>query len=256
MTLCNVPCTPITCPSTTQACPDCGGNGWSMYNLINNPEHNLMKSHLCEITDVRGFPVEYRVLQSNFDYLFGEDAREVLSQPIPTKIIYNPEEETAILDIFGITGDNTLQYIYIPIEVFERDMTDTYLTWYGNVPVVPKVGDVITVTAFNRSYEITNVSKDQTIMLGMKFTYNIIARPFRFSEQSGEHREVHTGIIDGVPDPFEDIVTMPDGTTVVEKTYSTDSYGDNTTLESDSNVNYDYSREYVDPDFYAFQPKK
>lgn len=254
---CSVGCTPITncMASTTPACSGDCGSVWSLYNLVDNPEHTLMSNHLCEVADVVGFPVEYRVLLSNYDYLFGEDPNEKLSEPILTKVVYNPEEETAILDMFGITGDQTLQYMFIPISTFDRDMMDDYYRMFGtNVIVKPKVGDVITVLAFNRSYEITNVSQEQTIFLGKKFTYAIILRPFRFSEQSDEHREVHTGLDDGVPDPFSTIINMPDGSTMVEKQYSVEKFGDNNNLETESNTNYDYSLEN-DPDYFAFQSK-
>lgn len=230
-------------------CPE--GN-WSLYDVSPyNSEHLLMESHLCEIIDVVGYPIEYRVLLAEEDYLWGEDPNENLSDPVLTKVIYAPEQETAILDMFGISADDTIQYAIIPIPVFERDATRDFIEMFGpDVIVKPKVGDVITTLWNNRNYEIVNVSSEQTIFMAKKFTYEFILKPYRFSEQSDSHREVHTGSVD---DPFSSIVQGPSGD-IIQANYSVDNFGDNKGIEDESDTIHDYDTEN-DPDSYAFRKK-
>ena len=262
-------CTPIeSCLSGQSGCPsNCGENpsaapsasqpictppNWSMYDL-QSCEHNLFESSLCEITDISGFVIEYRVLKPKHDYLFGEDPNNTLSYPGITKCIYAPETETTILELFGLTADDTLQYMTIPKSVFTRDLSMVFTDTLGpSAFIQPRMGDVITTLWNNRHYEIASIDEEQNIFLGRKFTWDLVLRPFRFSEQSDEHREVHTGFPD---DPFESIVSggyeppeageVPD---LTEHTYFEDVFGDNDKIEKESNKIHDYK----DPDQHAF----
>lgn len=257
------------CTSTVDGLVDCGtvcnsgGNSgghcqpsnWSMYD-DNNPEYMIFESNLCEVTDISGFPIEYRTLLPKNDRLFGEDPNSGLSDPATTKVIYAPETESNLLDLFGLTADDTLQYMFIPKLIFSRDMSGIFEEFLGdNIAVRPRVGDVITTLWNNRNYEITNISEEDDIFLAKKYTYSLILKPFRFSEQSDEHREVHMGLPD---DPFASIVSGPSGD-YIQNNYATDNFGDNDVIDNESGDIYDYDDEgpqldvdFVDPDIDAF----
>ena len=277
MLQCN--CTPIeSCTSGNNGCPsDCGfpisaapsaapgclPPNWSIYDP-NNCEHNLFKEQLCEITDISGFPIEYRILLPKHDYLWGEDSNSNLSYPSITKCIYAPETETSILDVFGFTADDTLQFMTIPMAIFTRDLSMMFYDIYPNgsphtppntppsggpIFVQPQIGDVITTLWNNRHYEITSIESEQNIFLGKKFTWDMILKPFRFSEQSDDHREVHTGFPD---DPFEGLVSgtyeppiKGESENIVERNYFEDNFGDNKNVQNESD-------KISDPDLDAF----
>jgi len=263
MLSCN--CTPIEsctaengCPSdcgnapTSASQPICSKPNWSMYDL-DSCEHNLFQSSICEITDISGFPIEYRILKPKHDYLFGEDPNNKLSYPSVTKCIYAPETETTILEIFGLTADDTLQYMTIPKAMFVRDLTSVFTDTLGpSAFIQPRMGDVIRTLWNDRHYEIASIDEEQNIFLGKKFTWDLVLRPFRFSEQSDEHREVHTGLPD---DPFDDIITgdyeppeKGEVPNLSKHTYFEHTFGDNTNIEHESDEIHDYP----DPDERAF----
>lgn len=245
-----IPCeTGSVCSSGSGLCEP---PNWSMYDL-DTCEHNLFESTLCEITDIQGFPFEYRILLPKHDYLFGEDPNNTLSYPSVSKCIYAPEMETTILEVFGLTADDTLQYMSIPKSIFTRDLSMVFTDTMGpSAFVKPRMGDVITTIWNNRSYEIASIEEEQDIFLAKKFTWSLVLRPYRFSEQSDEHREVHTGFAD---DPFESIITggyeppesgeVPD---LVQRTYLEEKFGDNENVEDESDTIVDYP----DPDERAF----
>jgi hypothetical protein len=254
-------CTPfeMTVECTTSLCPSgtggghCEPTGWNMYDL-NNPEHNLFESTLCEVTDISGFPIEYRLLLPKEDWLWGEDPNSKLSYPSFTKAIYTPETETNLLDMFGLTADDTLQYISVPKAIFNRDLTMLHTDTMGPSAFIrPHVGDVIKTIWNNKNYEIVNISEEDNIFLAKKFVWDLIVRPFRFSEQSSEHREVHTGLPD---DPFETIVPGPDGD-VIQNNYATEMFGDNEDIDRESDEIYNHEDDDeiqgdIDPDKAAF----
>jgi len=258
-------CTPIeSCTSINGCQSNCGNQpssaspsvcskpNWSMYD-VNSCEHNLYESTLCEITDISGFAIEYYVLNPHHDYLWGEDPNSNLSYPAFTKCIYAPETETTILEIFGLTADNTLQYMTIPKAIFRRDLTTVFTDTLGpSAFVQPRMGDVIKTLWNNRHYEISAIDEEQDIFLAKKFTWNLVLRPYRFSEQSDTHREVHTGFPD---DPFASIVSggyeppiAGEDSNLVEHTYFEETFGDNKNIEQES----ESIHKHRDPDEEAF----
>ena len=251
-------CTPIESCTAINGCPSECGNGstpasagqqqtictkpnWSMYDQ-NSCEHNLYKSTLCEITDISGFAIEYYVLNPHHDYLWGEDPNSNLSYPSLTKCIYAPETETTILEVFGLTADDTLQYMTIPKAIFSRDLSMVFTDTLGpSAFVQPRMGDVVRTLWNDRHYEISAIDEEQDIFMAKKFTWNLVLRPYRFSEQSSTHREVHTGIPD---DPFASIVSEGNGyeppiagesDDLIEHTYFEEMFGDNKNIETESN---------------------
>lgn len=254
-------CTPFEMEATcTSLCAASGGGhcvptGWSMYDLDNN-EHNLFESSLCEITDISGFPLEYRLLLPEDDWLWGEDPNSKLSYPSYTKGIYAPETETNLLDMFGLSSDDTLQYVSIPKAIFNRDLTMLYTDTLGpSAFVQPRVGDIIKTIWNDRNYEVVNISEEENIFLAKKFVWDMIVKPFRFSEQSDSHREVHTGLPN---DPFESIIPGPSGD-VIQNNYATEMFGDNNDIDAESDAIYEHEDDNkiqggcpVDPDKAAF----
>lgn len=235
----------------------CQPTGWSMYDIDpNNPEHRLFESNLCEITDISGFPLEYRLLLPENDWLWGEDPNSRLSYPSYVKGIYAPETETNLLDMFGLTSDDTLQFISIPKAIFNRDLGMLYTDTIGpSAFIQPRVGDVIKTIWNNRNYEIVNISEENNIFMASKFVWDLIVKPFRFSEQSDEHREFHNGLPD---DPFESIIPGPSGD-VIQNNYATELFGDNEEIDRESDSIYEHEddnkiqgSDTYDPDKAAF----
>lgn len=247
-------CTP-SCASSGASGGLCEPTGFSLYDP-NDPAHLLYQSNLCEITDISGFPLEYRMLLPKNDWLWGEDPNANLSYPSFTKGIYAPETETNLLDMFGLTSDDTLQYISIPKAIFQRDLGMLFTDTVGpSAAIQPRVGDIIKTIWNNRNYEVVNISEEENIFMAKKYVWDMIVRPFRFSEQSDRHREVHTGLPD---DPFESIVAGPSGD-VIQNNYATHEFGDNANIDRESNDIYDYEDEEPqqgdlcnDPDKNAF----
>jgi hypothetical protein len=204
-----------------------------MYDVTeDNCEHALYDSIITEMTDISGFPVEIYIPIRTFDPLYGEDASENLSDPVMTKLIYEPLEGLSITEAFGITSDETLQYAFIPKSTFTRDLSAAYYALAPSgtdVLVVPRPGLVIKTLWDNRNYEVVDVGKEQNIFLAKKLIYEFILRPFRFSEQSDTHREIHTGMDAST---FETHVTSG-GDALSD--FIENEYGDNDFIETESN---------------------
>ena len=227
----NTACPPIT------GCPPNNCTGWNLYNVTNNPEHCLYDSSLVELNDIAGFPVEYRKLLANNDQLYGEDPNSNLSNPMYTKMTFEPTDDTNIIEMFGLTSDDTMSVISIPMTTFQRDLSSFYNDIDPNLKVQPEVGDIIKTLFNEKNYEIVNISRESNIHLGKKFVYTFILRPFRYSEQSKSFRDVHMGVED---DPFATIVQTPSGNDVEQHNYSEIKYGDDDFVEDESDVIYEY----------------
>ena len=226
---------------------------WDLYDTLPcNPEHALFASTICEYTDIAGFPIEVRVLIAEQERLWGEDPNAGLADPMITKAVYEPSEETSILNVWGIVADDTMQYIVIPFTTWTRDVGPIYsLTPELSArPPIPQVGDVIKTLFNDRNYEITDVGSEQAIFMGKKFAWELIVKPFRYSDQSTGHRDVHMGLED---DPFATMVPHPSGgdAEVPMEQYTEKRFGDNEFVEEQSNEIDDY-RDVDDPDKGAF----
>ena len=230
---------------------------WDLYDTTeNNIEYALYDSTIVEYNDISGFVCEYRILLSNYDTLMGEDPNCNLSDGVLTKISFNPSDEQSILDMFGITADDTMEMTMIPISTFNRDLSGAYNTLSTSISanppllIIPKVGDVLTTIYNQRNYEIVSIGQEDNIFNAKKFVYNMILKPYRFSEQSDSHRDVHIGLIE---DPFATITE--DG--YEQNNFGTVEYGDNSFIEEESDKIDDYddvltSFKPSDPDKDAF----
>jgi hypothetical protein len=206
---------------------------WELIDLVDNPEHDLYDSHICELTDIAGFPIKYfvRTSTNTEDTLYGEDQNESFSEGYETKIIYSPEEETSIIDVFGFTPEDIIQYCFIPKNNFIRDISDLYLTDY-----MPMIGDVIITLWNNRRYEITNISDTQNIFQGKKYVWEFVLKPHKYSEESDSEEEIVNF------DPEDD---FPDINDPGFETKELSGFGDNDiideeaeniSIDSDSNI--------------------
>jgi hypothetical protein len=201
-------------------CPSCfsGTPLWQLYDVTdNNPEFCLYESVVSEFTDIAGFPIMYYRAKSKMDRLYGEDANQDYYTPIKTKLIYEPSEETNIIDGLGIRSDETLQYASLPKANFARDVGK------GNTTLQPMAGDVIKTLWNNRNYEIVDIGAEQNIFMARKLIWEFILRPFRFSEQSDMADQIHRSTIGWTqiylyPYPDNDFmdVTYPDGTQAIK----------------------------------------
>lgn len=222
---------------------------WELEDLENNPEHQLFNSMICEFTDISGFSVIYYVSKANMDELWGEDPNNDYEEGSITKLIYEPTEETTILNAFGITSDETLQFAMIPRDTFTRDVSGAFLsaapsgTDVATVNVEPMAGDVIKTVWNDRKYEVVDVGKEAKIFQAKKMVWELILRPYRFSEQSEQAEEIYLGI--NTEDDYNHDQTSwteaPSADTKPPtKPYAEGTYGDNTWAEetSDSVDNY------------------
>ncbi len=224
---------------------------WDLFdNQECNPESAYFKSVMCEFNDIAGFPIEIRVLLAQDDKLWGEDPNARLTEPIVTKAVYEPSEETSILNAWGLMGDDTMQYIVIPKTTYTRDMTETFTVTpeLSAKPVRPMVGDIIRTIHNDINYEVVHTGDTQSVFMGSSYTWELIVRPFRFSEQSDEHRDVYIGQYD---DPFETDTLDPTGGTVPQNNYDKEVYGDNDFVSDESDKIDDY-RDISDPDKASF----
>lgn len=232
---------------------------------IENPEHLLFNSTICEYTDISGFPIKYYVSKKNLDPLWGEDPNNEYTDPFYTKIIYEPTEEASILDAFGISSDETLQYVQIPLDIFTRDSSNIYSeiipdNEWNDVELEPKVGDIITTLWNDRDYEIVFARRETNIFSSKKFIWDIILRPYRFSEESETAMEIQYGDDTDFFDMattdmswYDDARVAPSGDEPDTKAFGKKTYGDNAWVETSANEQTNKKYHYEDLDDIIFQ---
>lgn len=156
---------------------------WEFLNIYNNPEHDLFDSVNMEYADISGFPIKYyiKIESDNVDDLYGEDTTsEFSSTGYDSKLVYEPEEEISVMDVFGFSPEDALQYGMMPKTMFTRDIAIPY----GDNTLKPMVGDVIITLWNNKKYEVTYIGSEQSIFLGKKMIWEFTLTPYRHSEES------------------------------------------------------------------------
>lgn len=200
-------------------------------------EYELFDSVICERTDIGGFPIQYyiKLNPENSDYLYGEDTISEYTDPYRTKLLYEPTEEPQILNVFGMTSDDTIQYMQIPKTIFNRDVTVNYEKDYKVIDYTPKVGDCILTLWNDKIYEIAEVGSEQKIFQAKKMIWEFIVKPYRHSEESDS---AHDMLFDQPPaKDFPDI-------NITTETDVLSAYGENAKIENESdsiNTNVDSS---------------
>lgn len=237
---------------------------WNLYDISpNNVEHKLYDSLICEFCDIAGFPIEYYVSIPENDQLYGENPTMELMPSAITKLMYEPTEETTILEAFGITSDETLQYAVFPKTTYTRDLSATFdsvtASGFERDIIQPKPGDIIKTLWNNRNYEIVDVGAEQQVFHAKKFIWELILRPFRYSEETDAHEVIHKGLNTDIFDtsniPIAEAAEgfsneVPSLSGVTSKEYSDRKFGDNTWIEDESNKIDDYDD--VDTKYFGF----
>jgi len=116
---------------------------WELLDLDQDEqEYLLFDSVICEKTDIGGFDIMYYIKEgekSKSDYLYGEDANTTYSEGYRTKLLYDPTEETQILNILGMTSDDNIMYAQIPKTLFNRDVSSQYPSAGYDTPQIADV---------------------------------------------------------------------------------------------------------------------
>jgi len=204
---------------------------FNLYEIEENYEHDLYESVLVEFNDIRGIEVEVYILKDTdkYDPIYGERAIESyeVENMRRTKVSYQPQDETSIVQSFGITSDETVHFMYIPSYTWSRDISPT---------VAPKVGDVIRTVWNQRNYIISWIDYENNVFNLKKFTYDFICKPFKFGEQSDSATEI---LLTG---------ESTSKTTTISEFVS--AWGDNEEIEDESNDITTYSD--VDTSIYGY----
>jgi hypothetical protein len=148
-------------------------------------EYELFDSVVCEFTDIAGWPVQYYVMDptKDVDELYGEAPLAEFEGPYETRLVYEPTEETNIIDVFGFSSDDTIQFAMIPKTVFTRDLALGAKCGMDD-EFKPKPGDVVRTLWNNKLWEIVDVGAEQKIFKGKKLVWEFIMKPYRHGEQS------------------------------------------------------------------------
>lgn len=198
---------------------------WSLYDGQTTIEQDLFVSSIVEFTDISGILCNYYVRNTDsitMDTLYGESTNTEYKWKSSTKIIYEVTEEASITNSFGIVSEDVIQYAMIPVFTFSRDISGA---------TEPRPGDVLTTIWNERSYEVVDVGQEAKIFQLGKFIWELILKPYRFSEQS-ESAKTPLSIA------ADSLLTDPITT-----------YGDNTFIEEQSDLIDDLSD--VDTNIYG-----
>lgn len=193
---------------------------WELLDFEDPVDETLLfDSVISEANDIMGFPIEFYHLiadESKIDKIYGENPTQEWSGPFRTKLIYEPTDETEILNAFGFSSDDTITAMMMSKSVFARDVSIEK----------PKVGDVIKTLWNNKQYEIVDVGAESKIFQGKKMVWDFICRPFRHSNQSVTADD----ILFNIPDTGD----FPNINFEYE-TRPLSAYGDNDLIETESN---------------------
>jgi len=151
---------------------------WELYDNSTSMEHDLFISGIVEYTDIGGIKCDYYVRDTDtitMDTLYGESSNTEYKWKSITKLIYEPTEEAGITNSFGIVSEDIIQFAMVPKYTFTRDVSGA---------TEPKPGDVLRTTWNSRAYEVVDVGEEARIFQLGKFIWELILKPFRFSEQS------------------------------------------------------------------------
>ena len=184
---------------------------WNLYNIQDNPEHQLFESLIMEFTDIAGIQVKYYQRDDSviYDTLYGEHTNTAYLEYKTTKILYEILDEPNLWSSFGMYGGDVIT-AHIPRGTYYRDV---------NSESSPKIGDAVHIPWYDlsdRAFEVCHVDDDDKAFQLKKRVWVLVLRPYRYSEQSASAREVS-------------VTSAP-----------ISAYGDNTWIEEQSNANDNY----------------
>jgi hypothetical protein len=193
---------------------------WSLYDIGDNPEHDLARSLIMEFTDISGIEIDYyrrATPITNYDQIYGEANSVGYSASKRTKVLYDVGEEPNLWSNFGMVGGDII-VTHIPQGTFFRDVDNAG---------IPNIGDAVYIRWLNRLFEVAHVDEDDKIFQLKKVIWLMILKPFRYSVQS---TSVDDMTMTDIP---------PSGT-----------YGDNETINTESPTIDNYSG--IDKAIYGF----
>lgn len=153
---------------------------WNMYKLQNNPEFDLYENVVVEYNDIVGLEVAYYeldIIDPTVDDFKGKHPMSAYKEPKSTKVSYTPGDEDKIIESFGMTADDIITYLYIPVYTFTRDI---------NFDGEPKPGDVLKASWNGNSYQIVDVTSEDHVFQFSKLVYELKCRPYRVQAQEEE----------------------------------------------------------------------
>ena len=154
---------------------------WEMYSNEVTCEHKYFENLVVEFCDISGIEVHYyRIDQSNYDPIYGEDPNLPYYGKKITKMLMPVTGSPSLINIFGLVDDVEVNDAFIPKHIFNRDVLP------GGSHLTPMVGDVIYVPWIQRLYEITWCDDriDSGIFLAKSFIWQMSIRPYRYSSQN------------------------------------------------------------------------
>ena len=152
---------------------------FNLHDLNNNREHELFQQYIVEFNDIAGIEIDYYIRNEDAiesDRLYGEPLyQNILYNPARrTKMIYDITEESSLVNTFGATSEDMIQYGQVPKYTFSRDVSAGY---------TPKAGDVLKTIWNDRAYEIVDVHRAGIIFQLEKPIWELIMKTYKFNEQ-------------------------------------------------------------------------
>ena len=139
----------------------------------------LFDTMASEFVDIAGFKISYYIHDpQNVDRIYGEDPLEGYRGPYSTKLMYQPEKETNLVDVFGIAMGDTIVSAEFTKTTFSRDVSAGFIEGQNR----PKPKDAIKTLWNNKLYEIVDVADENKVFLGNKMIWTLTLKPFRYSE--------------------------------------------------------------------------
>lgn len=188
-----------------------------MHDIVDNVEHDLFDSMVVEYNDIQGIKIDYFVFKdedADMDTLYGEATDMSYSVANRTRMTYEPTEESNIFQSFGMSSDEMIQFAFIPKTTFTRDVS---------AGINPKPGDVVQTIWNERTYEVVDAREEESIFQLKKLVWNLILKPFRYSEESDSTKEMLQDPDNLLSDPLS---AYGDNEWIDDESDEIDNYGD------------------------------
>ena len=212
---------------------------WNLHQLNGNVEHDYFQNVIVEFTDISGIVANYYIRDESRtkDYLYGENPATRFFGPYETKLIYEPTDEPTLTTGFGVNSEDVISWTSLPKWTFTRDVSAGYH---------PKPGDTLITTWNNRAYEIADVHEEDKIFQLKKMIWGFVLRPYRFSDESASARNIARFTRE--PTDSSNVNSHTDLDTTTEPLSA---FGDNESLEDESDEIFDYGVDY-DTSIYGY----
>jgi len=195
---------------------------WNLYDLTDNPDHQLAESLVAEFTDITGIACTYYRRDPSVppDQLYGETQNAEYLEGKETKIIYDVGDVPTVYSMFGMLATDSI-IAHIPQSVYRRDVDPTDPD-SANSSTIPLVGDAIYIPYFSRSFEVLHVAQDDKIFMLKSLIWVLNLKPFRYSEES----ESAAGVSSNITTETPSITAFGDNEYIEEQSVAIDTYSD------------------------------